>query len=822
MDWSQFGTIEPKAPPASDAPAASPWEKFGTIEKNEAAAPAPKGEGKIEDTVAKMIGFSGPIGVIASTVRAARDVVMGKNEFDYPEFSPSTPVREKQNRGVLDAIKDNPSMLLPMGHLQAPIVAADEMAKRTGALGKDAVMARGEEGLLDVIRKANPNFRTQKDKFGNDIIDINGSKYYLNKAGISARDLSEVYRDTLITLPFSFGAAGATAGAGLLMRMGAQGAAGAIGSLGTDLESKVAGSDQGVDFGALVFSALGGAAGEAAGSLISSIANRVKTNPSRFIDPNSGQLTQEGERIFAEAGFDPSEISQQIAARFAQRARQTGPVPATARQVAAEEFRIPLTRGQATGDFDQIAFEQAAQRGARGETAGTIMRGRIDLQNEAITTARNQIADDLAMPPAGRTGFVAATRDPQDAAGIVLDSIRAAERTSAQGVDDAYRAVRSVDQNVSVRPEALPDLQNSVRNALTDAEVDFRLLNPANKSSAQNYPAASQAMNIIDEMTRITPRAPDAHADTVLDDFFKRNPKWRPVAEAVADEVPEVDLTLRAIEGLRKSIGGASGLINTAGNNADRRVVRAILRGVDEWIGNLSDDMLMRGEGVEQAVEMLRAARAQAAQHFNRFGERTLRSGTDDAGKVIERMIGGEVTQNEVANFLFGSSLIGDSGRAIRVLRRVKEIVGTDGVEWAAIRRAMWQRITQNTEGKDAFGAQAIANNIAGFVNGKGRQMAELLFSDAERQQMRRFAAVLRSTVPPRGATNPSGTGYEIGRMISQAIGETPIIRIFAHIRSAKDTLRAARASGAPRARTLAPLAFPLAGSITGGTSGGE
>jgi hypothetical protein len=55
----------------------------------------------------------------------------------------------------------------------------------------------------------------------------------------------------------------------------------------------------------------------------------------------------------------------------------TGAEDATAQDVVrqADQFGIPLTRGQATGDFTQQAYEEAARHGAKGTIAGNIMRG---------------------------------------------------------------------------------------------------------------------------------------------------------------------------------------------------------------------------------------------------------------------------------------------------------------------------------------------------------------------------------------------------------------------------------------------------------------
>ncbi len=121
----------------------------------------------------------------------------------------------------------------------------------------------------------------------------------------------------------------------------------------------------------------------------------MRSNPARYVDPDSGELTQRGRMIFQEAGFDPEAISAGIAAQFAARIPKTGPTVSTARDVAASEFNIPLTRGDATQQFARQAFEQSAEANAKGQWAGDIARGQREGQVSAVEAAKGDIANQL-------------------------------------------------------------------------------------------------------------------------------------------------------------------------------------------------------------------------------------------------------------------------------------------------------------------------------------------------------------------------------------------------------------------------------------------
>lgn len=68
------------------------------------------------------------------------------------------------------------------------------------------------------------------------------------------------------------------------------------------------------------------------------------------------------------------------------------PQDRTAAYDAADEFGIPLTRGQASGDPRQIAFEQRATRGGASPAAENIMRPFVDRQAGALERAGVRLA----------------------------------------------------------------------------------------------------------------------------------------------------------------------------------------------------------------------------------------------------------------------------------------------------------------------------------------------------------------------------------------------------------------------------------------------
>lgn len=686
--------------------------------------------------------FETPKLTASSIYDAIRNTVVGQNEFDYPEINSS-------GASLIDT---------------------------------DLLKARDGRAMVDIIKQKYPGAAFGKDKFGNQFVTLPGEgekPHYLNKSGLSNRDVDEFGRDLLLTMPLAGVAGAVTRGAAMPLRAAAQAIAGAVGSLGSDVVSGVAGSKQGVDIPAVIASALGGAFAEGSGSSINWLLSAVRNNPSRWVQ--NGQLTPQAAEFFAQAGFNPNEISATVAQEFARRARMTGGSTATAREVAAGEFGIPLTRGQATADPDRIAFEEAARHGARGEMAADIVRGRMNRQREAIETAQQNIGDELA-PNVG-------TRNVQESAGTVLEGVRNRAEEMGRSVNAFYDAARPLMREAAVDRGAVTELPNIVRSRLN--ENDFVIV-------PSLHPSASAALDLLDNLA----------AGRVQNKAFGAN-----IPQQAPDDM--VGIALNGIESIRRQIGGANGLLASAQNPADRNATRQIVRAFDEWLGDVADGQLIAGN--PQAVEAIRRARDAASRNFALFGERNIRGG-DDAGRVVERMIAQDLTEQEVANFLFGSNKIGDSGRAYRVAKRVEEIVGRDSDEWDAVRRGMWQRITQGPEGGTQPGAQAVSSSILEFVNGKGQTLASTLYTPDELSMMRRYAAALRTTVPPPEATNPSKSGYEAARALGDLFSAPSTgwyIRMFGQARNAASAVRALP-GGAPVERLPAPAGLPALGSVGG------
>jgi hypothetical protein len=230
---------------------------------------------------------------------------------------------------------------------------------------------------------------------------------------------------------------------------------------------------------------------------------------------------------------------------------------------------------------------------------------------------------------------------------------------------------------------------------------------------------------------------------------------------------------MRGIEQTRKRLNAMS---QAATNDADRSAARMIIREFDNWLGDAFDNALFSGS--EDALQAFRAARAANTEWRQRYGFNM----RDDADRVINRIVTGEVTPQEVANYVIGATKVGSKGVSSRLLTRITEATGGDPEAIGAIRAGVWNRLSQTTEGATEKAPEKIANDINEFLNGSGRDVARRLFTEPQQNLMRSYAQTLRAGSEARQAaadiaanTKPGATQVGIGpfqRLANEVLGK--------------------------------------------------
>lgn len=305
--------------------------------------------------------------------------------------------------------------------------------------------------------------------------------------------------------------------------------------------------------------AVGGAVGHQLGKLFS----RIVSRPQYF---DGHRITEQGKQALRNVGIDPAEVSDDFARAWAARIQQAGGATDEAARLAqADEFGIPLTRGQATGREAQIAFENAARNNARGQMA----KAAVDSVDD---TARARVAgatDDIAQ------GLGGTSDDALAAAERVTAGVKAAEQAARSGYKAAYKAADDV--GAWFEPQAVSSLPGRALDALEATTVS-------------PTPAAADAVRALEKFTT-----------------------------GLQSRDGVVQVQFQAIETLRQRIG------NSYGNDpAANRQVRAVIGALDDWTADLMESALYSGDPA--ALGLVKNARGLFKSYVQTF---TRQSGDD-------------------------------------------------------------------------------------------------------------------------------------------------------------------------------------------------
>ncbi len=363
-------------------------------------------------------------GFISRAVKGAVDMVTGdsQREFDYPDLSSAkapveltggwfTPERESQLQKMMTF-------------------------DRLGT-------ARTDKGKLDILAKEFPDIAAtaKQDKFGNTYVSMGDQPHYLNRPGLSREDLSEAQAGVVATAPLTMATGGAYAGASLPARMTLSAIQGGGGSIAQDLMAQGAGSKEAIDPGMAAAGAVGGGLFEFAQPAVRQLFQRLVARPEVF-DAATGRLTDEGRTILGRVGFQPEEISDDMARQFADMARNAANPDDAARLAAGRSLPVPVTptAGDVSRNPSQQMFESLTEKGAYGETAGAVMRNARSGQQEALRANIPAIQERIGggqVTERGQAGQSVQQR---------LVAERAGER---QAVDQAYDAARQSDASLA-------------------------------------------------------------------------------------------------------------------------------------------------------------------------------------------------------------------------------------------------------------------------------------------------------------------------------------------------------------------------------------
>lgn len=382
-------------------------------------------------------------------------------------------------------------------------------------------------------------------------------------------------------------------------------------------------------------------------------------------------------------------------------------VNAAASVAEAQQFGIPLSRAQATRSVEQANIEDQLRS-----------QGSMQSFDDAQRAALGQSVDDMHGRLAGQQPRVASQAAAYEAVPSALRGKRDALKAASQ---DAYEA--SVNNpNVLVSGDAVRDLPNFIGQRLADEQI---IVDP------MYHQGANRALRFID-------------------DYIGRMPK-------PDGNVPDVQAQLRWVENMRSSVRK-----NFPPMGPDAPALKSISRALDDW----TDDIFERGlvNASDDVLSELKTARSKWHEYKN-MAEPRRKQGSAlnpryEAQARLRAIVEKDMSPEEVGKLLWGSSVDSPKGSAFMTAQELKKHLGADSAHWSGIRQSFWLRATRAND--ETMNPSQIAKNLDGLLNGDGKGVAQVLFSDAERKLMSAYTNVMKAMSPNRTGQNFSNTANRL------------------------------------------------------------
>lgn len=607
----------------------------------------------------------------------------------------------------------------------------------------------------DIVVKNVPGAKIDFDADMNPIIDINGNRTYMNSPGASPRDFLDFSASVLKFI-------GAATPAGKMVSLPAKaattGGLSAATSVAEDVAAGYAGSEQGVDFIRAGVAGLAGGAAEAAvpaiGSALQWIAKTESGQWSAGVVKNlrnslrsGGYMTEngwtpEGIALLKQIGVDARQLSDRLAISFQRQADEAVAPEAAMAAAEAQSFRVPITRGEATGDFAQRAEEevldqvltdsqslrpwrqveqQPALIGKDGESGLGLLQAEIGSSRGATGMAPVAALDVLEPRPQGT--MAARTEQGGERIGA---AVKEDARMLLSQRDKLYA---SVDKRVSLKSietalEGVRRVRRSVRNREDGIEL---------------------------HQTQ-TPTA--LKVDKALNKMMK---DLRKTMRAGGDIKP---ITLRRIEverqRLNSQINHASTQTNKQKFPLDLPLLLSMKREQEAWMDDAVSGALLNGD--QNALNVLKKARALHAQYMTKYGDR------EGAGKVLSELAEGNAAPMEVVNMLTGLGNLGARKTSREVINRLETIFGKESAEMGIMRELVFLQIAKKSVAGGGFSAGPFITAYDDVMKGAGRDIYKRLFRPEDLKRMEEFRSLAGRLQKPPGQRISTGSGERIFR----------------------------------------------------------
>ncbi|WP_143062823.1 hypothetical protein [Bradyrhizobium sp. OK095] len=203
--------------------------------------------------------------------------------------------------------------------------------------------------------------------------------------------------------------------------------------------------------------------------------------------------------------------------------------------------------------------------------------------------------------------------------------------------------------------------------------------------------------------------------------------------------------TMKDVEQVRKQIstlyGDARRAMLGGGSGSDLHALEHIRDQFDARVEKMLAEGKFSGDG-PAVLKMQQEARAAFTDYKAKFAKR---GAGDTIGAAVEKILGRfsdtRATPDEVVKLAYGSATAPGGQMPVQIAQRILKIFGENSAEFGAYKQGLFAHLT-------AGEPEVAADRVRAFLDGKGRLLAQTVFSRGERASLAQYADRLRSSIP--------------------------------------------------------------------------